>query len=568
MTLIDHDGQTNSYLTPTLISTIVDRLIQNPPEAWNDEKKQQVLSAVTARYQKYHVAVPMQVKATLHMNELLGPSNPLVKLVQRVGPKCTSTLDACKEMLASVETRDISYTQVACVLLYMVISHEQQPYNPSIFVEALREHRSGKRLDWQDVVHAFDREGLNVTKSQFLGIYQALLPLAQEYENFDIQMLWGGAWTHGDTQLSFVVGFLSCTSDELDATKIPRLRKAFSLEDFEDASEEVKAYAAKAITHPLVSFEATSVIFGLIFRSQDTYNHAQTLDIPNTVINANTSIFIVAASAVPKNWGGLQEQAMKQLFFPYLQKNLPNYNFVLHGLWKKDNHWLAGRLIDAYARSPMILPLIFEHAQEHGWIEPLVSMSNELSLDLAAFAHARNALDYDAWVQTTLQALPDILPKALYSYLQTKANHELENQRSHNPPEIPPLTVKTVHSILTILQDRCPDEELLKLQRACLQSYPRLINYGEGFDEVIDANGAESNAIPPEADTIMQEHFKKLYSSETDVRELIEILRKYKTSNDSADQDIFACMISGLFDEYNCFGEYPLEALATTAVLF
>ena len=95
-----------------------------------------------------------------------------------------------------------------------------------------------------------------------------------------------------------------------------------------------------------------------------------------------------------------------------------------------------------------------------------------------------------------------------------------------------------------------------------------MINYGEGVDDVIDANGQNGNALPEEADKKMQEHFKNMYSSESDVREIITVLKKYKESRDPAEQDLFACMIHGLFDEYNCFGEYPLEALATTAVLF
>lgn len=519
------------------------------------------------RYQMMEITIPAEVSAALHLLELLDASNPLVQLVHRAGPRATMSFETCRDMLQLAETRDISYTQVASVLLYMVITQDGQAYDPAIFVAALREHRAGGRLDWQDVVHGFDRMGLQVTKKQFLALYHALLPLAQDYENFDIQLLWGGSWNSDQTQLSFVVAFLSCGPDELDVSRIPRLRRAFTLEDFETASEDVRSYAEKASKHPFVSLDATAGLFGNIFRSNEAYQNAQNLGTPVNIINASTDIFVVAASAIPKPWGGLQEQALKQLFPPFFKKDLPSYNFVLHGLWKKDSLWLAARLVDVYAQDLMTLPLIFEHAQEHGWVKALIAMNEELSVDLAAFAHSRGLLDLQDWMQETLQTIPQVLPRVLQVFLRKKAEYDLLTQRDV-PPTTVGLSVKTVYTMLEFLQSHLSDEELVDLQRTCIQAYPRLVNYGEGFDEIIDTNGKHGNAISAETDAKMQEHFKKMYSLESDVRDIIEALQKYKTSEDPADQDLFACMIAGLFDEYNCFGEYPLEALATTAVLF
>lgn len=556
-------------LPSNFLATVIDRLIQDPPRDWNDDNKHSLLYAVNLRYQKLGMPIPAEISAALHLIELTDATqNSLVKMVQRAGPRATATLDSCKEMLALAETRDISYQQVACVLLFMVITQNGQAYNASNFVSALREHRAGQRLDWQDVIHAFDRDGLRVTKQQFLALYQALLPLANEYENFDIQLLWGGAWAHELTQLSFMVAFLSCTPEELDASQIPRLRQAFTTELFVDASDEVKTYAEQAARHPLVSLDATTALFSMIFRSQESYNTAQNLGIPESVINANTDIFVVSAAAVPKPWGGLQDQALKQLFYPFLTKKLPHYNFVLYGLWNQDNQWLISRLIDAYNLDQMTLLFIMEHAQSNGWLETLIAVSNDLSLDLAAQAHAQGLFDIEAWAQQTFQQVGGIFRTILTRFLLAKADLELQSQREH-PPTTVPLAVKTVHPLLGFLQEcGLPDAELVQLQRSCIQAYPRLINYGEGLDEIIDANGKDGNGLPEGADKKMQEHYKNMYSGESDVRDIIGVLQNYKASEDPSEQDLFACMIHGLFDEYNCFGEYPLEALATTAVLF
>ena len=133
------------------------------------------------------------------------------------------------------------------------------------------------------------------------------------------------------------------------------------------------------------------------------------------------------------------------------------------------------------------------------------------------------------------------------------------------------LPVKTIYCLLHILEEwlpKTPSRDLITTQRACITAYPRLINYGYEFDDIIDANGLESNSLPQYANDKMEEHYKRMYSDDVQVRSVVDDLNGYKHSRDPLQQDIFACMIHGLFDEYQLYHTYPLEALATTAVLF
>jgi CCR4-NOT transcription complex subunit 1 len=554
-------------MTPDYLAAVVERVLQDPPQGWDEEKKMSLAYAVQVRYQNMHIQIPGVVESKLLLVELTdGSRNPLVKLVQRVGPQGTATVEASKELLAQAETRDISYQQVATVLLYLALS---TGHNVKNFVAALREHRAGQRLDWQDVVHAFDRDHLRIEKHQFLAIYDALLPIAKEVETFDIQALWGGTWQHDLTHLYFLLCYLSCTPQELDVSQIPRLRASYSMKTFEGASDEVKAFAEQAVKHPFVSLDATGALFSMIFRTSETYHTAQLMGIPDMVINPHTAEFLVAAAAVPKPWGALQEQALKQLFDPYFHKKLPIYNFVLYGLWQQDLQWLVDRFVDAYNADPMSLTIILEHAEANDWSEMLIRSNTDISLDMAAQAHARGKFEIEPWLQQTAEQAGPLFRRILTNFLTQRASDEMQRVREDQHSLSLPLAVKTVYPLLWFLAEcNLGEEELLPLQRNCIQAYPRLINYGEGVDDIIDANGLNGNALPEDADKRMQEHFKNMYSGESDVRDIISVLKKYKESRDPAEQELFACMIHGLFDEYNCFGEYPLEALATTAVLF
>ncbi|KAF2746507.1 Not1-domain-containing protein [Sporormia fimetaria CBS 119925] len=556
---------------PVYEAAIVEKLLIDPPADWDLEEKKPVLPhAMRLRYNAFQLVLPVEIEAALHLAMLTDAAqSPLSSAIHRAGPRATATPSACAEVLDSPEARGIDEEQVANALLLMAIVGNGQVYNAKNFIAALRSHRSAQSLDWQDVVRSYDRPSLRLTKAQFLCIYNALLPIAIDTEQLDIQLLWGGNWQEELTQLGFLICFLSTTPEELDVSAIPRLRASFTDETFKDASDDIKEIASKASKHPFVSLDATSALFGLIFRSQEMYQLAQVLLIPENIINPHTSEFLISAVAVPKPWGSLQEQALKQLFAPYFSKKLPDHDFVLYALWQQDAEWLVARFSDMYNADLRSLNYVLDYAQKFGWLDGLIRSPSDISLDLAAQAHARGLIEIEPWLHETYNRLGDFFRRILVNFLHIRAADEMHSLREDQQHNTLPLAVKTVHPLLWFLAEcEVPETELVTLQRTCIQAYPRLINYGEGFDDILDKNGENGNRLPEDADSKMHEHFQKMYKSDMEVRDVINILRTYKESRDPAEQDLFACMIHGLFDEYSCFSEYPLDALAITAVLF
>lgn len=559
-------------LSPASLAFIVDRLAQDPPRNWNVELQKKLELSIQNRYHNAGLLVPTEISSTFLLFSLLASGNHLISLLQRSTSSCTETTDACKNMLDSAAGREITADQVATALLFCVIAKDFPEYDCQVLVATLRDHRVGQALDWQQVVRSFDRDGVRITKEQFKKLYEALLPVAQDNENFDIQQLWGGNWQYQNTQLAFASAFVSFSQEELDASQIPRLRKAFTLEDFQDVPDALTEYAEAAVRHPLVSVDAAKALFDMIFRSSDTYHHAHDLGVIEHIINPKSELFVCSISAVPKPWGSLQDQAMKKLVGSILHdRTKAGRDLVFHLLWKRDQVWLASRLEQIYQENNLHLMDIFDVAERHGWLSALINYNNLLSIDLATFAHGRDVFDLELWLeQTALAISKPRLCSILVNFLNERADDDYKSQKEKLTPSHLPLTVKTVHTMLDFIEkQRClNDNELVPLQRVCISTYPRLINYGTGFDEIINANGINGNAVTAEADAKMQEHYKLMYSGESQVRDVIEILQKLKVSENPADQDLFACMIFGLFDEYNCFVDYPLDALATTAVLF
>jgi CCR4-NOT transcription complex subunit 1 len=513
------------------------------------------------------ITQPTEVLAALYLIRSLSDNNPFALYIQRIGSPFTADEETCRNHLRTVMANiRLDEEQVSAALVYIAISRTVH-LSPSTLVSSLRQEVAPE-FNWQRVIAYFDQPDLRITHQQFLALYEALRPLAAD-EVLDIQQMWGGNWQNSETQLSFISAFASLTPEQLDATTIPGLQPSFTLDDYDGSDPEVQERAARAVRHPLVSVETLSAMFHVALHEPTASDTTEAKRLFQEVVVPNLDIFLVSAFGVPKPWPDLAIDTINNLFDRFLYKYDPNYDFVLESLWRKDKAWVAARLVEAHAKAPLELPTILDHALRHSWLDELVSMRNGFGLDLAAVAHARGVLDLDKWAQLNSPRSQE-LASSLLTFLNIKAQHELESQRQNRLHSVM-LPVKTVAALLDILEEilpKAPSHDLIVVQRACITAYPRLINYGEGFDDIIDANGREKNSLPIEANDKMEEHYKRMYSDDLQVRNVVEALDRYKHSRDPSDQDVFACMIHGLFDEYILYGTYPLEALATTAVLF
>ena len=562
-----HSTETN--ISPSLLATAALCFLRDLPESSREgSEKNRVYYALLSRYSSQALPLPVVVRSAMALNELFDENFDLTKELQRQGPQGVASVDAAKDFLVRYGKSNLNETQVAGALLFMILTPDSAEYQPDVFVAAARD--VAKSLDWQKVVREFDRESLTVSPEQFLTLYKCLLPIAQDNQDFDIQLLWGGQWKCSLTQLSFALALISLSPIQLDAASIPGLRSAYDPKECLDGTEEVVDFAQEALRDTMISLDAVTALSEIVF---STENPIPIEEVSNAkqIISAKTASFVCSAAGIPKPWTADHQNLMSRMLVPYLLKQQPNYRYVLHSLWKQDKHWLATRLIEAHLEDPIKLPVLLEHAEEHAWLDDLSTLVNGFGIDLAALAHRKGIMDLDQWASEKLARAPEEFSVALSKFLIIKAQDEMRTARGEQvAPRTVSLAMKTVYGMLKILEEHMKDrrEELIALERQCMQAFPRLINYGEGFDDVIEANGEETNSLSASTDAEMQELYKRMYSAELEVRHIIEALQDCKTSTVPAKQDLFCCMIHGLFDEYVCFNEYPLGPLATTAVLF
>ena len=553
---------------PSLLATCAMKFLEDLPQgSRNDLDSKKLAFALRHRYTNQNLAMPSEVISALVLINLLELNYPLVRDLQLRGPQVTSSPRAATDFLSRHSIQETLERPVAAALLFMALTPARKQYSPANFVSVV--HDSLDAAYWQTLIQELDIKDLEISKDQFLLIFNALLPIAQENTRVDIQRLWGGQWRNPRTQLSFLRSFLSCSADELDATVIPGLRPAYAPQDSFDGYVDIVKYADLAQLDPMISLDAIVAVYDLLVRPDEPSTQEENSLLAETV-GTKEGLFLCSSVGLPKPWSQGQQNVMKTLLNMFLRDERPDCAYVLHTLWKQDKQWVATSLIEIHMNNPLELTGILDRAQEREWLEDLFTIMNGFGLDLAALAHRNGLLDLDRWAEEKLAHEANALVTCITKFLVLKAQDEIRTARDEQPvPRTVSLSLKTVRNLLDILDNHQSDRgELKALQRQCLQAWPRLIIDSEGRSQSFDVDCKQSNRLSRAADQEMSDLYRRMYNAELKVESVLEYLQECKSSEDPAKLDIFACMIHGLFDEFSCFGEYPLGPLATTAVLF
>ncbi|KAI4195486.1 MAG: hypothetical protein LQ346_003411 [Caloplaca aetnensis] len=565
------NDESDADISASLLATCAFKYLADlPPRYQSGSERAAIDEALKVRYPEHEQQMqPLIVRSALGLAKAMELGYDLARDIHRRGPRITSSVDAAREFLARYPDAQINETTISDALLYLVLSPEWHLYSPAAFVSAVQEH-TPQSLNWTDVVRQFDQKGLVISAPQFLSLYNALLPVSQQDRDFDIQILWAGRWQHPTTQLYFLLAFASLTPSELDATTIPGLPVAYDPRECMDGPEEVLQYVDEARRDTSISLDVITGIIELAISRQEELVQEDIAAIQELLQGPKMGFLLCSALGVPAAQRDNQNLMMEKLLIHTLTRRYPAYSFTLHSLWKQDRNWLATKLQMFHNGNPLELPLLLEHAQQHKWLDELLTLITSFGIDLAALAHRKKIIDLGQWAQDKLPNQSNELVRSVNRYLEIKVEDEVRVARREQPgPKTVPLAVKTVVTMLNILNEHAIArlDRLIGLERQCISTYPRIIIYEEGMEEPLD-DDLENDTISPAVDAEMQEIYKRMYGGELDVNDVVHTMQGFRESEDPARRDLFACMVHGLFDEYVCFADYPLGPLAVTSVLF
>ncbi|EXJ87677.1 hypothetical protein A1O1_04601 [Capronia coronata CBS 617.96] len=564
-TLADSRGNAQAYCPENICA-----VIEYYALAAGTRSQQQKIDLWTALSTRYAGLKPEQLSAPVTSSQLLritSEARELARGLQRHGPKSTISKQAAHDFLSSFNPTTITEAEVANALLFLVFSYNRQ-HDVSNFVAALQT----TQLDWNSIIQGFDIADLRLRRDLFPGLFNALLQVASERPQFDIQKLWGGRWQNPDTQISFLGGFLAASPKDIQPSKIPGFRQSLSLDDVPNPPADIRRQLEAELEGPYASADACQAIFDVVLGPNATPDGEDRLDILNDVYQSHAAVFLLFLSRIgAKPWVPDQEKFIAECFGLFLEKQRPESHTVLETIAAQNPQFLFDLCHLVFQLDPRQTEVVYERAEEFGWTEDFLKhWSNPLALDLACIRHkVQPGFDLDRYISEAGDGQSN-LGMILCKYLRIKADDEFRVQRGETTPQSIPLSLRTVHTLLEKLEDHLDNRELVEAaQTTCLQTYPRLMNYGAGFDDILEKSSEEKgNKLPEAIDKQMSELFGRMYRSELSIRDMINEMRRFKTSRDPDQQDLFCCIVHGLFDEYVCYNEYPEDALEKTALLF
>ena len=94
----------------------------------------------------------------------------------------------------------------------------------------------------------------------------------------------------------------------------------------------------------------------------------------------------------------------------------------------------------------------------------------------------------------------------------------------------------------------------------CLQMFPNIA--------ILPANSPSHDSQFGEIEDQANAYFQKIYQSDESTFEVVDMMKKWKASGTSRENDIYACIIHNLLDEYRFFSKYPEKELRITGILY
>lgn len=446
-------------------------------------------------------------------------------------------------------------------------------------------------IKWAKVAEKLDREDLVlVSPSQLRVLVLAFQKCSQS--KFKLATLLQ-PWKHSRSQLSVLKAAIDSPPEVLSFLESPRKLEKF---DGADASQVPKNG---------VWFSLDVVETLLTLAEKDLY--ADVRRVLDPAMKQCPDVLIAnVARAVPR-WNGLRDDVFAELLSIYILGR-PNAPAILRHLWSVAPKLVLAASVRCFysASSPQIVSRLFALLRNTGdaFASAIHSHYFSFALSLAVMGANHDVLSLETWLLERLAAQRTAFAAACLAFVHRQYARAIP-KASVTPATSHALSVESLATILKCLvatQSALPPTLAIELKRVlalCMDAHP-VIHQGSGAQPsasgdasvaasstVVVAPGAtattggvaagepvaaSSSASPAITAEMIEEqanaYFQQIYTSEQNINDVVAMLKRFQSSRDERERQIFYCMIHNLFDEYRFFPRYPEMELRITGVLF
>jgi CCR4-NOT transcription complex subunit 1 len=507
----------------------------------------------------------------------IGQGSKVAKLISTLGGECSHSVETFTGCLRQIDSV-LDELQVAEILGSIICEAMNQGSSEpeglrlisliqGLEVEPKREGKSAaqwnfqvvadvlsrecKKLNWAKVVSALDQSRLNlVSKPAFIMIAKMIKLISDKPLPAEGLV---GRWKNRFAQLALLN----------NATQSPA-----DLVDFRTLWSPERILEGSIATPENLSWTCQAVYMTLLQLSTDGLSHEVLHILSDAATKYPEYVFIGLAQSQDIE-SSVRVELLRRLMplFSGTSSARPSSGVVMGRLYNMNPDLLTILLRQGFKKASTAQEIlevdnfrrnlgpIGQRVEDEGSIDELLGYWCVMA--------DKNGSDMEGIVRAQLTRHPQHA-RYIYAYMGTKVNSLRRKNELGSP-----LSIDTFQVLLRILKDLPNDivtQEELQLLSAAGSSSAALRQTGQVDSSGVTKQGASrvSSDIEEEAN----HYFQKIYTSDISISDVIELLKRFKSSSNSREQDIFRCMIHNLFDEYRFFNKYPEKELQITGRLF
>ena len=384
-------------------------------------------------------------------------------------------------------------------------------------------------------------------------------------------------WKNASNQSKFLE--LLITDKEISENSIFSLKNYLGQKTKKDI--ELKAYISSKNHFLIENWRNVKLIETLLLISEGD-NYAQVRSIFDWALKNIPEIIVMSLLVVKVDYNEniLMKELVLEILTSILNDKSPRLNFI-DEIWQTNKDIVIFTLYKSWEKNPdlMNLSLIFDLANTElkDSLLPLVnSKYHNFSVHLGLLASKRDYLHIEQWLKKSIEKYGDDFICSLLDYLKLNIIQPCQNNSNPNENskasilEKAQLSLESLSIILNTLNsyntqnenDNNVDNDTIspKTKKEISEINKKIFDI---YDEIQDQQ-INSEEIQKEVSQLLRSMFQEKIT----IDKIVNMLIKYKSSNDKRQNELFSCLIHGILDEYRFYGQYPQNELKKISELF
>lgn len=363
-----------------------------------------------------------------------------------------------------------------------------------------------------------------------------------------------GGWRNLDTQVAFIECSLQLQDPDLiNFEHTPRRQARIDTIQGAKSSSYVTTWCSIDLIERLVELS-------------DSRYYMRVRELFEIPIKSCPEYLVIALAQTQPQGGNFLLDELYGVLLPLFLGNHVNSILVLEKLWSINPRLVMKAICNLYRYDPNLMNLsrVLDITQEIKELlkSILVLDCYDFTIPLAILAGKRDFLHFDHWMTDRIKSVGEPFVVSLIAYLEDCIMRKTKDQATHDPPDkrleksyLSPEKLAVIFENLKKYKN-LPDalmQQIENIHKEAVSLFPTLVTPSNESLEIED----EANRW-----------FQKVFIGEISVADLINLMKTYKESKDPKQNEIYACMIHNLLDEYKFFYKYPEKELKITGQLF